>query len=382
LISPARILAFDVLLRVGKGGYASDLLREGSAELDSRDAALAEAIVLGVLRNQAQLDFLIRHVSGRSEAKLDQEVRIALRMGIYQIRYLERVPRHAAVAESVELVKRARKRSAAGFVNAVLRKLTRDPVPWPDAATALSVPAWMLARWTEQYGSEQAAAIARAALEEPETPVNPATGRRQDFAAQQIVPLLEIEPGMLVLDLCAAPGNKTAQALAGGARVVACDRYLKRLAQVPVQALRVVLDATQPLPFGTKFDRILVDAPCSGTGTLARNPEIKWRLQKQHLARFAEVQETILRNALECLKPGGLLVYSTCSLEREENENIVAGLNVRETRHWLPGSPGGGASSLSGTSPALFPRNHSVPAESKSWDGFFAAVIQLESGLP
>jgi 16S rRNA (cytosine967-C5)-methyltransferase len=270
-------------------------------------------------------------------------------MGIFQLRYLDRIPAHAAVTESVELVKLAHKRSAAGFVNAVLRKVTRRPVNWPDRATKLSIPAWMLERWEQQYGEEAAEKIARAALEEPEAAINTDTGRHQDPGAQSIVPLLAIEPGMTVLDLCAAPGNKTAQALALGANVVACDRYLKRLTDVPLQAQRVVLDASTALPFNMKFDRILVDAPCSGTGTLARNPEIKWRLRLADLPRFAQLQREILQRALGNLKPGGRLVYATCSLEREENEDIVGGLAVSSTHLRLPGRDPG--------------------------DGFFAAVI-------
>jgi 16S rRNA (cytosine967-C5)-methyltransferase len=346
-MSPAREIAFRVLKRVHEGGYATDLLRRESG--DQRDLALAESIVLGCLRYQSQLDHLIEVFSGRKQPKLDEEVRIALRMGIFQLRYLDRIPAHAAVTESVELVKLAHKRSAAGFVNAVLRKVTRRPVNWPDRATKLSIPAWMLERWEQQYGPEAAGKIARAALEEPEPAINPDTGRQQDPGAQSIVPLLAIEPGMTVLDLCAAPGNKTAQALALGARVVACDRYLKRLADVPSQAQRVVLDAATALPFNLKFDRILVDAPCSGTGTLARNPEIKWRLRLADLPRFAQLQREILQRALGNLKPGGRLVYATCSLEREENEDIVEGLAVSATHLRLPGRDPG--------------------------DGFFAAVI-------
>ena len=160
---------------------------------------------------------------------------------------------------------------------------------------------------------------------------------------ERIAPLLEIEPGMTVLDLCAAPGNKTAQALAAGGKVTACDRYLRRLVDVPAGAGRVVLDATHPLPFSRKFDRILVDAPCSGTGTLARNPEIKWRLQPADLPGFASRQRKLLSNALACLAPGGRLVYSTCSLERQENEDVVAGLPVTEIHHRIPGrNPGDG----------------------------------------
>jgi 16S rRNA (cytosine967-C5)-methyltransferase len=336
-VSPARQIAFHILHRVAEGGYASDLLLRQSAELPARDAALTEAIVFGCLRFQAQLDFLIEHFAGRPQPKLDPEVRIALRMGIYQLRYLERIPAHAAVTESVELVKLARKVSASGFVNAVLRKVNREPVKWPDRATELSIPAWMLERWAAQYGPEAAEKIARAALEQPDSPINPATGRRQDLGSQSIVPLLEIEPGMTVLDVCAAPGNKTAQTIAAGGRVVASDRSLARLKEVPDAALRLVADASASLPFGMKFDRILVDAPCSGTGTLGRNPEIKWRTLPSDIARFPPLQTNILRAALDCLKPGGRLVYSTCSLEHEENEDVVAGFGVKETHVRLPG---------------------------------------------
>jgi 16S rRNA (cytosine967-C5)-methyltransferase len=347
--SAAREISFHILKKVQRGGYASDLLRRDTARLSPRDAALAESIVFGCLRRQSQLDFLAARYSGRPTAKLDDEVRIALRMGIFQLRYLDRVPAHAAVTESVELVKLARKRSAAGFVNAVLRKVNREPVDWPDRATELSVPEWLLESWEQQYGKTAAEGIARAALEEPECYINPATGRQQDIGAQSIVPLLGIQPGMTVLDLCAAPGNKTAQAIAEGAKVVACDRYFRRLTEVPEQAARVVLDASEPLPFSGKFDRILLDAPCSGTGTLARNPEIKWRLEPADVAAFGLRQRKLLENALSCLAPRGKLVYSTCSLERPENEDVVAGLPVAETRLRIPGRDPG--------------------------DGFFAAVI-------
>ena len=162
----ARTLAFDILRKVESGGYASDLLLERSAGLDSRDAGLATEIVFGVLRYRAQLDYLIALYSGRAR-KLDPEVRLALRMGIYQLRYLERVPAHAAVGDSVELVRRARKASAAGFVNAVLRQTDRDAVEWPSREIALSCPEWLLARWERRYGGAVAEAMARAALEEP-----------------------------------------------------------------------------------------------------------------------------------------------------------------------------------------------------------------------
>src|SRR4051794_2951111 len=150
-IAAARVIAFEILQDVERGGYAGDLLLTRSAGLDSRDAGLASEIVFGVLRYRAQLDFLIGHYAGRAR-KLDGEVRTALRMAIYQIRYLERVPPHAAVKESVELVKRARKSSAAGFVNAILRQVDRDPVVWPSREVKYSCPEWLLARWERAYG--------------------------------------------------------------------------------------------------------------------------------------------------------------------------------------------------------------------------------------
>jgi 16S rRNA (cytosine967-C5)-methyltransferase len=350
-VSPARALAFDILRKVDRGGYASDLLAAHSAALDSRDAGLASEIVFGVLRYRGQLDHLIERYSG-ARRRMDPEVLDALRTGIYQLRYLERIPSHAAVAESVELVKRARKRSAAGFVNAVLRKLDREPVVWPSREVALSCPEWLLSRWEGAYGVETAEGIARAALEEP---VRYMRGDRvQDIGSQSIVPLLDLEPGQMLLDLCAAPGNKTAQALESGVHAIACDLHHHRIAQLKnLPASLMVVDGTRPLPFARTFPRILVDAPCTGTGTLGRNPEIKWRLAPADLADLQSRQKAILKNALEVLSPGGLLVYSTCSLEREENEDVIAGIpdqRIIRTMRRIPGRDPG--------------------------DGFFAAVIR------
>ncbi|MBS1873371.1 MAG: hypothetical protein JSU00_09150 [Acidobacteria bacterium] len=381
MISPARIAAFDILLDVSQGGYATDLLLARTASLDPRDAGLAHELVLGTLRRQAQLDFLAdRHLSRK---KLDAPVRIALRMGIHQLRHLDRVPAHAAVDESVELVKRARLKSASGLVNAVLRKITRAPAAWPDASVELSCPSWLLAQWESEYGAAAARKAAEAALEEPGRWVRwtgppdpsleptevpgcfrvargcepPAGARFQDIGAQSIAPLLDLAPGQSFLDLCAAPGNKTAQALESGVRAIACDLHPRRLETV-TGCPRVALDAARPLPFSARFDRILVDAPCSGTGTLARNPEIKWRLQPESIAGLAHLQRAILRNALKHLKPDGRLVYSTCSLERAENQAVVdavaagtPGLRVLQTVVRLPGAAPG--------------------------DGFFAAVLAL-----
>lgn len=346
-IAPARIAAFQILERVEEGAWASDLLHARTGELSQADAGLASAIVFGVLRRKAQLDWLIELYGGR-KPRLDSAVRTTLRMGIFQLRWLDRVPAHAAVDESVELCKFARKRSATALVNALLHKTNRFPVAWPAREVAQSCPEWLLERWEKAYGVTESMAIAQAALEEPRKDVLlTAHGeRRQDIGAQTVVPLLDLQPGQRFLDLCAAPGNKTAQALDAGVRVVACDIHLHRLRQMAELGVPMVaLDATRPLPFATRFDRILVDAPCSGTGTLGRNPEIKWRLTPADIEELAAKQRAILENALTWLAPGGKLVYATCSLEREENEGVLETLGRTPARvlQRVPGrDPGDG----------------------------------------
>jgi 16S rRNA (cytosine967-C5)-methyltransferase len=383
-ISPARKAAFHVLETVSSGSYASDAIRHATASLSPRDAGLARQIVFGCLRYQLQLDYLIAKYSGKPTDKLDVTVAIALRAGIFQMRYLERIPPHAAVHDSVEFVKH-RKRAASGLTNAVLRKVNRLPVAWPDAPTELSCPSWLLARWGAHFSEEIARQMAAAGLAEPipyirvppgqeppaglELETTPLPGayrllspalpgiRLHDLGSQSIVPLLALEPGLRYLDLCAAPGNKTLQALETPLSLaVACDVSAERIRDIPAVCPRVVLDATEPLPFAAPFDRIFIDAPCSGTGTLARNPEIKWRLKGSDLPRFAKKQLQIARQAVVILGSGGKLVYATCSLEQEENEDIVHALLeeqpdlVLERETWrLPGRDEG--------------------------DGFFAAVL-------
>jgi 16S rRNA (cytosine967-C5)-methyltransferase len=349
-----------------------------AAPLSHRDAALASQLVFGVLRFQAQLDFLLEYFGHRTPGELELPVLIALRLSIYQIRYLDRIPPHAAVNESVELVKR-HNRPAAGLANAVLRKVTREPVRWPGKSVELSCPRWLLRKWTTQFGADAAAAVARNALTEPEAYIRvrpgeappcdtdleatdvpgcyrvvgapPAGYRFQDIGSQAIMPLLRLEPGFSYLDLCAAPGNKTLQALESGVRAVACDISESRMLEVPAACPRLVLDASRPLPFRPRFDRILIDAPCSGTGTLARNPEIKWRVQAVSLLKQQQRQRQILRQGLAALAPGGWLVYATCSLEAEENEQVVRDvlssaenmLELVEEKWRLPGrDPGDG----------------------------------------
>jgi 16S rRNA (cytosine967-C5)-methyltransferase len=381
-VSPARRAACHILEDVAGGGYATDLLLERTAGMDSRDAGLSSQLVFGCLRFQGQLDYLIRYYSGRQIEQVEDAVKILLRLGIFQLRYLDRIPVHAAVHEAVQLAK-GHHRAASGFVNAILRKVRRNPVRWPDRATELSCPEWLLGRWTEHFGGTAAERVAKAALQEPEryvrlSPGIPASGvelaatdipgcfriigsdtrglRLQDIGSQSIVCFLELKKGQTYVDLCAAPGNKTAQALETPVRAIACDISFRRLREAPVACPKVVLDATDRLPFREKFDRILIDAPCSGTGTLARNPEIKWRVTPQDFAKFKDRQVRILKRGLGQLKPGGRLVYATCSLEPEENEDVV--------REALCESP----------SSKLIEEHWRLPGRDPG-DGFYSAVI-------
>lgn len=374
-IAAARLAAFAVLEEVAAGGYASDLLRDATSKLSPRDAGLAGQLVLGSLRVQNQLDYLIEQYSGRSAESLDLAVKLALRLAIYQIRYLERIPSHAAVDDSVEFVK-SRKRAASGLTNAVLRKTNRNPVDWPDEALRYCCPGWLLARWKNHFGSDQAIAIAKAALTEPlhyirvrpgsslppgveAEPTDvpgayrllsaPADGMRfHDISSQAIVPLLGLESSHAYLDVCSAPGNKTAQAMEAKPKLaIAGDISERRLRTVGAPALRVILDASEQLPFNRPFDRILIDAPCSGTGTLGRNPEIKWRLTEADLPRQQARQVNILKRAADILAPNGKILYATCSLETEEDEAVVKqvaaakGLHCESELWRLPGRDAG-----------------------------------------
>lgn len=378
-VNRARLIALDVLCQVETGAFASDLLDEQLKGFDTRDAGLATEIVLGSLRRRSQLDSLIEQGARRAVGGLEPVVRNALRLGVYQLKFLSRIPPHAAVGETVESVRAAGKGHAAGFVNAVLRHVPSPPLRYQDVETRLCLPAWLWDSWRESYGAKEAEAAAVAALSTPEPwfrippGVNPPEGAvpgsvagayliegpppegawRQDIGAQWVAPLLEVQPHQTVLDLCAAPGHKTRQILeAAPGLVVAADASPSRLARLPAAWPRIRLDAGSPLPFRRAFDRILVDAPCSGTGTLARNPEIKWRLGPADIAAHAARQRTILANALAVLKPGGRLVYATCSLERRENEDVVLAV-ARERVISM-------ATRLPGRDPG---------------DGFFAAVL-------
>lgn len=379
-ISPARTAAFDVLLRVDQqDAYASELLHSDRLEwLSPVDRGLTTELVMGVLRWRSRLDATITEASGRSLAKVDAEVLTALRLGTYQLQILSRIPAHAAINESVELVKRAHKRSAVPFANAVLRKIAAGKVEAPSGRfTASSAevlaresahPEWLVARWVAEFGLQAAQAICGYDQRIPNMTVrldaaevekalasegiNLAPGALlagarivtsgdvtrtralqegrvfiQDEASQLVAAL--VGRGSRLLDCCAAPGGKTAALAARNptAEIIAAELHSHRakLLRQRVRAANVLViqaDALN-LPTSGGFDRVLADVPCSGTGTLARNPEIKWRLRPEGLVDLHAKQVAILSAALRQLAPGGRAVYSTCSLEREENEAIV-----------------------------------------------------------
>lgn len=375
-ISPARAAAFEVLLRIdATDAYASEMLHSSRfAKLSPADHGLLTELVMGVLRWRGVIDKDIAERSTQPLAKLDPEVLTALRLGAYQILFLDRVPTHAAVNESVELVKQARKRSAAGMVNAVLRKIDRQSHPSNDS----SHPEWLVERWRQTYGPDVARKICDYDNAAPHQTVRISTAhssvgtaaptwmaelqtngvrlepgsllasaftvtagditqskafreRRliiQDEASQLIA--LLVGRGKAILDCCAAPGGKTR--IIGeqnpDAMVVAMDLHPHRAALlkklVRSDNVRVIAADARQFPVDKKFDRILVDAPCSGTGTLARNPEIKWRLNPEDISRLQAYQIEILSSAMNHVAQHGRLIYSTCSLEPEENEQVVA----------------------------------------------------------
>jgi len=498
-VTPARRIAFDVLRRVeAEGAYASDVLHAElgansasnlkSSNFKSEDAALATELALGVLRQRRLLDFHLARQLKKPVEKLDLPVLLALRMGLYQIRFLERIPARAAVNESVELVKLAKKFSAATLVNAVLRRAADEahsPVeeflpanlPLVDRLGILySHPTWLIERWLARLGGPQTLALLEAnnrtprlacalhtqnaapgtlgertfssavdflkndrpennealapednllqvplfdLLEKSGLRIEPGLLLKNAFAlsggsptrtdafrkglfsiqdeASQIIPLLlDVQPGDSVLDLCAAPGGKTAplvRAAGSAGLVVAADRHAHRLRAMRDQFKRlglarvrlIELDAARPLPFRKEFARILVDAPCSGTGTIARHPEIRWRLRPEQLAEFHKLQVAFLKNALAQLAPGGRLVNSTCSMEPEENEEVLTdalrdALSIRRisadkaahalSHHLASGAKAEKLFDAAGyfrTSPSDYPT-----------DGFFAALLEKQ----
>jgi 16S rRNA (cytosine967-C5)-methyltransferase len=389
-ISPARAAAFEILMRIETtDAYASELLHSSRfAKLSPADHGLLTELVMGVLRWRGLLDETIAEHSSQAIAKLDMEVLTALRLGAYQILFLDRVPKHAAVNESVELVKRAHKRSASGLVNAVLRKIDKAGAAPEEHGLqeqshpyshGFSHPQWLVERWKRNFGADAAAQICEYDQSTPRPVVRVADfrspklppGGMPNQPTLQRVDGIQLEPGNLlssaftvtagdisqstafrerrvaiqdeasqlvallvgnghaILDCCAAPGGKT-RILAQenpDATVVALELHprraalLKKLVSEP--NLQVIAADVRAIPLNKLFDRILVDAPCSGTGTLARNPDIKWRVKAEDLLRLQLYQIELLGSAMKYAVTSSRIVYSTCSLEPEENEQVI-----------------------------------------------------------
>jgi 16S rRNA (cytosine967-C5)-methyltransferase len=451
--APARLAAFRALRQLSESSIdLGEALRRARDPLpDVRDRALATDLVTGTLRWRGAIDYQLASRLARPLARTDAIVLDALRLGAYQLLYLDRVPHAAVVHDSVELVKRFRVASAASLVNAVLRRLARDrgALAWPPRpplatdeisrqrlsdylAVVHSHPSWLVGRWMDRYGAhtteswlafnnasapltlapnrlrltrdQLAARLEAEGMATTPTPIAPHgliardagvlgtdAFRRGDFLVQdeasQIIPELIVPTSGRVLDACAAPGGKTltlAASLAGSGVMVATDvrpRRIRLLAdtmkRVAADRVRIVhVDPHGSFPFArATFDAVLVDAPCSGLGTLRREPDIRWRRTAEDLPPLAAAQRDLLTRASHLVGPGGRLVYSTCSSEPEENEDVV--------RAFVEGHPSFAAIPLSDIrhlSPAIAvlstPEGYLRTTPLHGLEAFFGAVLQ------
>jgi len=383
-IAPARACAYAVVRRVFEQDAWADRALYGEArraKLDPRDLALATQLAFGTVQRVATLDHVITTLAGRPPATLDPPVLAALRLGVFQLTFLDRIPAHAAVGESVELAKADAPRGA-GLVNAVLRRATREaraivealPDRTPaEAALAHSHPEWIAALWFDAVGASDARALMAADNEPAESVLRANTLKitpealadrlsiptrtdgdalildapfdvfgspefqagllmPQSRAAMAVASLLDPQPGERVLDLCAAPGGKTthlAALMANRGEIVAVERHPGRADALRRTAARMGADIVDVRtgdaaePQRDVFDRVLVDPPCSDLGTLASRPDARWR-KAGRLAALAALQHRILTAGAAATASGGTLVYSTCTISPEENERVVA----------------------------------------------------------
>ena len=388
-MTPARLAAARVLIAVERGrtSLAVEVERARSDVAESRERGLLLEIAAGVLRWQRALDACLSACSKRPIADLEPGVRAVLRSGAYQLLHLDRIPAHAVVHEAVNTVRVLGQARAAGFVNAVLRALTRkrDSMlpgrtrPLAYLGITLSHPDWLVTRWLDRYGFEATEGWCKFNNESAEVAVRPVPGLSverllskleaagiaagpgvlvvdclrlpagslgrldsetraslivQDEASQLVAHAVAARPGERVLDVCAAPGGKSvvmAQGMGRQGLLVSGDLRPNRVAMLKATVARydvnarvVAVDALSPLPFGPVFDRVLIDVPCSGLGTLRRDPDLKWSRTESDLPRLAGEAGRMLAHAADAVRDGGLLVYATCSSEPEENEAVVA----------------------------------------------------------
>ncbi len=329
---PSRRLAIDVLHRIDSSGAFANLLLPkmlDASELSEADRRFVTELVYGTTRMQRACDYLYERYLLN---EVEPEVRAALRVGTYQLCYL-RTPPHAAVSVTVEAIGG----KARSLVNAVLRKVADGPVKFPDDATRLSYPDWIIDHLNDYLGPDDALASMEA-MNRPAPVTVRADGYVQDAASQAVVAAMATSQDDLVVDLCAAPGGKATAIAATGARVVAADRRASRVRLIADNMMSLghdmpllIADGRYPALRSGSVDQVLVDAPCSGLGSLRRRPDARWRIEPEAPSRLKELQVQLALSAAELLRPGGVLTYSVCTLGDEEGKEVVA-----EVRHKRP----------------------------------------------
>ncbi len=429
-VTPARLASLDALRRVREGVLADRALEAAAAALPVRDRAWVQELVYGTLRLRGRIDHLLDALARQGTAAIDPDVLDVLRLGAYQLREMGSVPAYAAISQSQELIRAAGSARAAGFVSGVLHTLERKgdqlrfPDPLADPAGYLSTygshPRWLVERWLHRWGVDGARALVAANNARPELYLRPlgigreeaaarlleigadaepvdfsATSLRvlssatvaeilavipavvQDPAATMVVEYAAVPQGARVLDLCAAPGGKALGLAERAGFVAAADLSPRRLRRVRENASRlawdkrvgvVAADGRHP-PFRSA-DLVLLDVPCTGTGTLRRHPDGRWRLREDHLSALTVLQRSLLDSAAAVVRPGGWLVYSTCSLEQEENEVQVKAFLERHPE-WAVDPPGTVPAELLDERGCLYVLPHR-----ENVDGSFAARLR------
>lgn len=432
-VTDGRFVAADVLSDL-RGGFLLDTAFERrAAPLDTRDRRWTQELVFGTLRTRGWIDAVLEGCVSGGLARVDPDLTDILRLGVYQLLFMGSVPPYAAIAQTVELAKTRRGIGASKLTNAVLRRLDRerdalaphatDPTdPLEAIAIAESHPRWLVARWAARWGIDETLDLLRANNIEPPLIVRPfgVVGEQleaalersgvtcddaplvpdsirisglvsltelgayrqglffvQDPAATLVAHYAAFPPSAVVVDLCAAPGGKALEVSKGVLGVIACDRSEARLGRVRDNVRRlgavhidlVAIDARQPA-LGSA-GAVLLDAPCTGTGTFRRHPDARWRLKVSDLAVMAAIQRALLDAAAQLVVPGGLMVYSTCSLEPEENDAQVSAFLARHPAWTLEPPPVGAVPGtvVDGGLLRVLPQRHGV-------DGAFAARLR------